>query len=100
MPTCDRIQIQLISSAVHLLGVDVSKEDLISDNDGHDGVASDHGDKDDAINFVVLVDGDIGVTMLLHDIETGPDNLPAVSIECISAIGRVVHGLTSILYDA
>ena len=100
MPTCDRIQIQLICSAVHLLGVDVSEQDLISDNDGHDGIASNHGDKDDAFDIIVLVDGNVCVTMLLHDIETGPDNLPAVSIVCISAIGRVVHGLTSILYDA
>ena len=65
-------------NAIHLIGIDVSEQDLISDNDGHDGIASNHGDKDDAVDLVVLVDGDIGVTMLLHNVEAGPDDLPAV----------------------
>lgn len=32
-------------------------------------IASDHGDKDDAFDIIVLVDGNVCVTMLLHDIE-------------------------------
>lgn len=32
-------------------------------------LASDHGDKDDAFDIIVLVDGNVCVTMLLHDIE-------------------------------
>lgn len=98
VPTCDRVQIQFVRNAIHLIGIDVCEQDLISDNDGHDGIASNHGDKDDAVNLVVLVDGDIGVTMLLHNVEAGPDDLPAVSVKSISAAGRVFHKVTSIWY--
>ena len=52
----------------------------------------------DAVDLVVLVDGDIGVTMLLHNVEAGPDDLPAVSVKSISAAGRVFHKVTSIWY--
>ena len=98
MPACDRTEIQRICNAVHSCCVDIGKQELVCDNDGHDGVASDHGDKDDAVDLVVLVDGDIGVTMLLHNVEAGPDDLPAVSVKSISAAGSVFHKVTSIWY--
>ena len=50
-----------------------AKKDFICNNDRQDWISADDRDKDDAFNIVVLVNGNVGVTVFFHNIQTSPN---------------------------
>lgn len=78
MPSCNGLTVQFICGSVHIRLVLICKQELIGDDDGHDRVGSDHGDEDDTLRFFILVDGNVGVASLFHDIEARFDDFPAM----------------------
>ena len=67
------------------------KEDLIGNDYGHDPIGSNHGDEDDTLGVFILMDGNIGVASLFHDIEARFDDFPAMLHRMRMGIGHLIH---------